>query len=210
MSIELYSTLTTYGDQILLSPNLHDTDGFVEWTEKNFEYVRYNPRKNVDRWGLSITSADGGLTGRPDLDSLKEYNKEHGTNWLEDSFNVPTPVLQYKQLRKLINPIKDKIFRSHILKLNPGGFFPPHRDFYGKDFSSFRIIVPLVNFNAPRVHFILDNKILNWTAGHMHFLNTAKVHTLFNASFDPSYWIVLNVKTVPDTVDFVIKNVEFA
>ena len=210
MSIELYSTLTTYGDQILLSPNLHDTDGFVEWTEENFEYVRYNPRKNVDRWGLSITSADGGLSGRPDLDSLKEYNKEHGTNWLEDSFNVPTPVLQNKQLRKLINPIQDKIFRSHILKLNPGGFFPPHRDFYGKDFSSFRIIVPLVNFNAPRVHFILDNKILNWTAGHMHFLNTAKVHTLFNASFDPSYWIVLNVKTVPDTVDFVIKNVEFA
>ena len=43
-----------------------------------------------------------------------------------------------------------------------------------------------------------------------YFLNTAKVHTLFNASFDPSYWIVLNVKTVPETVDFVIKNVEFA
>ena len=70
--------------------------------------------------------------------------------------------------------------------------------------------MPLVNFNAPRVHFILDNKILHWTNGHMHFLNTAKVHTLFNASFDPSYWIVLNVKTVPETVDFVIKNVEFA
>ena len=45
MSIELYSTLTAYGDQILLSPNLHDTEGFVEWTEENFEYVRYNPRK---------------------------------------------------------------------------------------------------------------------------------------------------------------------
>ena len=100
MSIELYSTLTAYGDQILLSPNLHDTDGFVEWTEENFEYVRYNPRKNVDRWGLSITSADGGLTGRPDLDSLKEYNKEHGTNWLEDSFNVPTPVLEYEKLKE--------------------------------------------------------------------------------------------------------------
>lgn len=210
MSSDLYTMILNYGDQILLRNLLEDPEEFVEWTEENFNYVRYNPRKNVDRWGLSITSLDGGVTGRPDLDSLREYNKENGTNWLERSFDVPTPVLEHPGLAKLVEPIKDKIFRSHILKLNPGGFFPPHRDYYGKEFSSFRIIVPLVNCQPPRVNFLLEEKVLHWQKGRMYFLNTAKVHTLFNASFDPSYWIVFNVETEPKTVDFIINNVEFA
>jgi len=209
MSNELYSMLTNYGSMIMLKNKLNDPKQFVDWTEQNFDYVRYNPRKKVDRWGLSITSLDGGLSGIPDLDSLKEYNKENHTSYTEKSFNVPTPVLEHTELKDFLEPIKDNIFRSHILKLNPGGYFPPHRDYYGTKFGSFRIIVPLVNFEPPEVNFVLEDKILNWRAGHMYFLNTAKMHYVFNSSFNPSYWIVLNLSTKQETIDFVISNIKF-
>lgn len=209
MSSDLYTKLTNFGSMIMLRNELEDPQGFVNWTEQNFEYVKYNPRKNVDRWGLSITSLDGGVTGLPDLDSLKEYNKEYGTSYDERSFNVPTPVLKNENLKNFLQPIQDKIFRSHILKLNPGGFFPPHRDYFGTKFGSFRIIVPLVNFNPPEVSFVLEDKILNWRQGHMYFLDTAKMHYLFNCSFEPSYWLVLNLSTEEETIDFVIRNVRY-
>ena len=44
------------------------------------DWKPYNLRKSHQRWGLSITSLDGGLSGIPDLDSLYEYNKKNGTN----------------------------------------------------------------------------------------------------------------------------------
>ena len=72
MSFELYTALSEYGDVFELRRELWNPDKFVQWTEDNFEYVRYNPRKNVPRYGLSITSLDGGVSGVPDLDSLYE------------------------------------------------------------------------------------------------------------------------------------------
>ena len=43
------------------------------------EWKRYNPRKTENnRWGLSVTSFDGGLSGYPDLDSLLNYEQETG------------------------------------------------------------------------------------------------------------------------------------
>ena len=53
---------------------------YKKLNEENFDYVKYNHRKNINRLGLSVTSLDGGVTGVPDLDSLLQYNNIHGTN----------------------------------------------------------------------------------------------------------------------------------
>ena len=78
MSTYLYNCLVTYGLQIELSTKINGWE-VMKWTEENFDYVRYNRRKDINRYGLSITSLDGGLTGIPDLDSLHEYNLENKT-----------------------------------------------------------------------------------------------------------------------------------
>ena len=75
----LYNYLTVYGSMYETRHQLKNSHDFLSWTEENFEYVKYNPRKDINRYGLSITSLDGGLSGRIDLDSLYEYNKEHNT-----------------------------------------------------------------------------------------------------------------------------------
>ena len=82
-----YQTLTQYGNFIELDVTTN-AEQLVSWAD-TFDWVKYNPRKDVNRWGLSITSLDGGLSGVPDLDSLYEYNKEHNTNYTEKDFNKP-------------------------------------------------------------------------------------------------------------------------
>ena len=66
-----YQTLTQYGNFIELDVTTN-AEQLVSWAG-TFDWVKYNPRKDVNRWGLSITSLDGGLSGVPDLDSLYEY-----------------------------------------------------------------------------------------------------------------------------------------
>lgn len=208
MTINLYSVLTAYGTVYETSHKLKNPKDFVKWTEENFTYVKYNPRKDIRRYGLSITSLDGGLSGIPDLDSIGEYNTEHRSILTERSFKTFTPVYEYADLQKILKPIESSIFRSHILRLDPGGFFPPHRDFKGLRFDSFRLIIPLQNVNPPDFNFIIEDKIYHWKEGTVYFVDTARMHYLFNASFEPSYFIVYNIDLNEDTIRYITKNLK--
>jgi hypothetical protein len=105
------------------------------------------------------------------------------------------------------------LFRTHILKLNPGGYFPPHRDaLMGK---SFRLIVPLKNCKAPSVNFVLEDKILNFEEGRVYFVDTIRMHYIFNGTspdkdrFDPSYWLIMNVRCNEQSVNEVLSNLKY-
>lgn len=186
-----YRDLSQYGNQVELEVTT-DAEKLISWID-TFEWQKYNPRKDVNRWGLSVTSTDGTFNGI-DLDSLSEYNKEHGTTWGEKDFNVPTPVLN-DQIKELLEPWEGYYYRTHFLKFGPGGFFPPHRDwdYSGGQIDTFRLIMPLRNVNPPQFNFILDGQQLHWDVGRMYFLDTLKMHYLFNSSFTDSYWLVVNV-----------------
>lgn len=207
--IDEYLRLSLLGRVASLTMFVNQPRKFVEDTEAHYQYVKYNPRKPIERYGLSITSLDGGVSGIPDLDSLLEYNKENNTSYTEGDFRVPTPVYHDDRLKKVLEPFEGFITRSHILKLNSGGYFPPHRDSY-YNFKYFRIIVPLSNIKPKSVYFILDDLTINsdMEEGRAYFVDTVKAHTLFNANFKPSYWLVLNVDCVKETVDTVIKNLQ--
>lgn len=208
-NINLYNELTIFGSVYPLKYRVRKPYEFVEWTETNFDYVKYNPRKEINRFGLSITSLDGGVSGIPDLDSIKEYNRDNNTSYSEKDFVIHTPVYDHTEISKILEPIKYEICRSHILKLGPGGFFPAHRDFVRNYFDTFRLIIPLYNVNPPKSVFIIDNKIHYWKEGQMYFVDTAKIHYLFNASMESSYWIVVNAFLNDKTIDYVTTNMEY-
>lgn len=209
MGLDLYQQLTAYGSIYQTSFKLPKPHDFVKWTEDNFNYLQYNPRKNINRYGLSITSLDGGLSGIPDLDSLPEYNQENGTMYIETDFNVPTPVYDYPDLKKILDPIKKYICRTHVLKIGPGGFFPPHRDFRGCNYRSYRLIIPLKNVNPPEHTFIINNTIQYWEPGSVYFVDTALMHYLFNASSVYTYMIVINVVLNQESINFVTHNLKY-
>jgi|TARA_Y100000389_G_scaffold60199_1_gene56348 hypothetical protein len=190
--------LTQYGQHIELDVTT-DPEMLIAWAN-DFEWQKYNPRKDVNRWGLSVTSSDGTFNGI-DLDSLYEYNKENKTSYNEKDFNVATPVLN-KQIHDILLPWDKDYYRTHFLKFGPGGFFPPHRDwnYHSGKADSFRLIMPLRNVNPPYFNFVLEDKTLHWEPGRLYFVDTLKMHYLFNSSFNDSYWLIVNVDLNPDTI----------
>ena len=188
-----YNSLLSFGDLIPLKLKC-DVKKLFDETEE-FVYLKYNPRKDIERYGLSITSLDGSLNGI-DLDSIKEYNKENNTEYDELSFNKFTKVYHTSsEIQKIVKPFKNHIGRSHILSLQEGGYFPPHRDLpvYVEQQNSLRILVPLKGCNPPDMYFMYEDKPLHFEHGRAYFLNTNKSHNLF--SFKGSDMIVLNIKT---------------
>ena len=199
-----YNSLLSFGDLIPLKLKC-DVKKLFDETEE-FVYLKYNPRKNIERYGLSITSLDGSLNGI-DLDSIKEYNKENNTNYDELSFNELTSVYyDSEEIQKIVNPFLGHIGRSHILHLPEGGYFPPHRDLpvYVEEQNSLRILVPLKGCNPPDMYFMYEDKPLHFEHGRAYFLNTNKAHNLF--SFKESYMIVLNIKTSEEIYNIIGNN----
>ena len=198
----LYSTLTRFGDYYPL--RLRNRLGnLIQDLENNFEWVQYNPRKSINRDGLSITSLDGSLSGSPDLDSLYDYYKETGKSYTEKDFNVKTPVYEY--FKQWLDPIQEHLGRTHVIKINEGGYFPPHRDNKHLEIESFRLFLPLT-YDSTRNFFMLEDRKLEFNKGEIYFIDTAKMHTVFNTDVHPFYFVVANVilteKSVKDTLKF--------
>jgi len=198
----LYSALTRFGDYYPLRLE-YNVDNIIEELEEKFEWVQYNPRKKNDRYGLSITSLDGGLSGRPDLDSLYEYYNETGIALHDWDFNKKTPIYSY--FEQWLNPFEKWLGRTHVIKLNAGGFFPPHRDHKHANIDSFRIFLPL-NYNTRAAFFLLEDKRMEFKNGTMYFIDTAKMHTLFNTSETPFYFVVGNITLTEESVETVAKH----
>ena len=157
---------------------------------------------------MSRTSLDGWLSGIPDLDSLKEYNIENGTRYTEGDFRTCTDVWNKSpDVQALVKDISPYMFRVHVLKFKPGGFFPIHRDYHRGRFDHIRLICPIDNCAYPANVFILNGNILHdWEYGRLYFLNTVKDHMLFNASTEDSYWLIFNVDLNEDVAKFVHYN----
>ena len=180
----------------------------VEDVEKNIsDYVEhfklYNPRKkNYNRYGLSLTSKDGGFSGIPDLDSLSEYNQQHGTNFDEMDFREWTPFFKNSEpLKEIMKPFHNYIGRSHILRLDKGGFFPPHRDLCH---TSFRLFISLCKKEEDYV-FLLDNKKVFFQPGRLYFINTLLTHSLFSF-WDESLFVVFNIELSEKAIQAVLQN----
>ena len=91
----LTDLIANFGDVIELSLPTWNIRNAVEVISKHPGWVQYNPRKINKRQGLSVTSLDGGFSGVPDLDSLREYNLENGTQYNESNFKARTSIVNY-------------------------------------------------------------------------------------------------------------------
>lgn len=195
--------LTSFGNFIKLNLKI-DRDSFLsKISDSSVEWVPYNKTKTWShRYGLSLFSLDGGTSGEIDLNSVREWNMAHGTNYQEMSFRAPTRYWNhFNSVFSILKPIEDFLGRSHILRLDEGGIFPPHRDNFSRRDQTFRLI-SFINCLPNNLHFIVDGQLQHFQEYHFYFLNTRLVHSL--VSFNPhSYVLVFNVALNEHTVDFV-------
>jgi hypothetical protein len=147
-------------------------------------WVKYNPRKPLNRWGASITSLNGGIDGIPDLDSLKEYNALMGTSYSESDFRVFTP--QGAPLSKIVSDFD--VGRSHVIRLPAGGFFPRHRD---SDHSCFRLIYTANNCGPENLVWLQGDRVVRLRNQRWYYLNTLHEHAVF--AFNQVEFVVFNI-----------------
>jgi hypothetical protein len=151
------------------------------------DWKPYNLKKPNNRWGLSITSLDGKLSGIPDLDSLYEYNKHNNTNINNQDINTYTEV--YKNmptLQNIIEPWKPWLGRCHFLKLNAGGFFPEHYDINKLDYSydDIRLIAFVNNTSKYTMKFLYEDQLIEVENGSLYWFNASKRHSVFSMQDD--------------------------
>lgn len=209
-----YFRIFHLGDVIELKPSSNVTNLMQQIEPFNDKWFKYNPRKPIPRDGLSIINDTGELVAGPDLDSLPQYNAENGTTLSEVDFKTPTPVFHTEEINKLLSPMTSFAARTHILRLPPGGYFPPHRDEALREerdrVLSFRLIMALQNCEYPNVQFMLDNEFVEFKQGKLYVVNTFKSHSLVNMSTQPSYWLVINGIVCDDAVDYIHMNMSVA
>lgn len=203
----LYDVLARYGDVYGLKCELNPRRVMDELKLYEDDWVQYNPRKNIPRRGLSITSLDGGLSGIPDLDSVKEYNIKNNLTLDETDFNQKTEL--WPLVEPALKPFENFLGRTHFIQMDQTGCFPPHRDQYDIELNSFRLFIALKGCNPPNNYFIIDEKIYHWEHGRVYFINTCKEHTIFTPR-DPSTFCVANIVVSEDSVNTVLKHLQIS
>lgn len=206
-----YTRLHTMGDWLELQDFdskqiMRDLDSW-----KN-EWKPYNRNKPNNRFGLSITSLDGGLGGIPDLDSLYEYNKINGTDVKNHDIKTLTPVYDSSsELQKIIEPWKPWLGRCHFLKLNAGGYFPEHYDINKLDYAYDEIrLIGFVNKSSKyTLKFLYEDKLLDVQDGSLYWFNANKRHSVFSMT-DDCIMIVFCLKFDEKLFETVIKEYQLA
>lgn len=197
--------LSSLGDIVPLDFTIDIKKIQKELENFNNDWKQYNPRKPYSRQGLSITSLDGKLTGIPDLDSLFEFNKLNNTNVTEVDINTKTLVADKVVSLNPVLDIFDTIGRSHFIKLNQGGFFPPHRDGKILEVTCFRILTMCHNCDPKQFVFLYENKKIDLEPGRPYYINTRKEHSVFSY-VDNSVQCVLNIPLTKENVNAVINH----
>ena len=174
--------LNTMSDWIELNPGFKKDKLLEELKPFKNDWKKYNPTKINNRWGLSVTSIDGGLHGVPDLASLRDWELQTGEVVHNHDLNVPTPVWgECPTLIKLLEPWKPWLGRCHFLRMDRGSFFPEHFDINKEDYSYDEVrFVGFVKCNEYDFKWIYDDKIFAGESGSFWYFNASKRHSVFS------------------------------
>jgi len=201
--------IVNWGEVVELDFPKMDLNLVKDVLDKHPGWKPYQPHKSgYSRFGLSVTSLDGQYSGEPDLYSLREWQNMTGESYNEMSFRKRTNVVQFlPELDQFLNFWEPNLGRTHFLKLDKGGFFPPHRD-NGAIVAvpTFRIIVPIYNFGINDMKWIQDEKIQRFDLGATYFVNTSRLHSVFSF-VDNCLMLVLNVKADEHILSKMVKKI---
>ena len=200
--------ITNYGNVVEFDFPHWDTLRAHDILSKHPGWVRYQPQKPNNRWGLSVTSLDGNFSGVPDLYSLRDYNELNGTQYWEADFKARTNVVEFiPELNPFLDFFGSSLGRVHFLRLDAGGFFPPHRDNGAiVDSPTFRILVPIYSFGKNQMKWIQEEQVLTLETGKTYFINTTRAHSLFSF-VDNCTMLVLNVIATKEVLDKLVRRV---
>lgn len=204
----LWNSLCNLGDMTKMK--LH-FDGYkvIEQLEPfKGNWCPYNVKKDTvnNRWGLPITSHSGDVMDNYHMNSFGHMQRYHDIEMKEENFTTPTEVFEkIPEVAKIIDIFRPDIGRVHFLRVDKGGFFPPHRDFPGPDPEYVRLLCAFGNCKPENFAHILDGKLIYPDPGYLYFVNFQLDHSVFSFS-DGLYALILTVKLNQRTHDLIMKH----
>jgi hypothetical protein len=204
----LWNSLCNLGDMVKLKlkVNGHELVQQLEQFEDN--WCPYNAKKDThnNRWGLPVTSHTGDVMDNYHLNSFGHMQRYHDVEMKEENFTTPTEVYnKIPQLASLVDAFAPDIGRVHLLRVDEGGFFPPHRDFPGVGPEYFRLLCTFGKAQPENYAHILDKQLIYPDPEYVHFINFQKEHSVFSYT-NGLYSLILTVKLNQRTHDLIIKN----
>jgi hypothetical protein len=204
----LWNSLTNLGSYTKLDLRITETAVTKDLLKFSENWCPYNEKKDVhnNRWGLPVTSHSGDVTDNYHLNSFGYMQKYHDVEMKEENFTTPTDVYHsIPEIKKLVDVFAPDIGRVHILKVNQGGYFPPHRDFAGVAPEYFRLSCVFGSCSEFNYVQTLHDQIFRPERSHLYFINFQLNHSVFSFS-DNLYNLILTVKLNRRTHDLIIKH----
>lgn len=204
----LWNSLCHLGSYCKLKLRLNQYDILQQLQFYQNLWVRHNEIKDPhnNRWALPITSASGEITDTRHLGSFGYMKHTHNIEFSERDFITPTELyLKIPSVKNLVDMFYPDIGRVHFIRLDRGGFFPPHRDFKGMSPEYFRLISVFGNCSPENYAFILDGKLVYAEPEWVYFSNVQLDHCAFSFS-NSVYYLILTVKLTDRTHDIIMNN----
>jgi hypothetical protein len=204
----LWNSLTNLGSYAKLDLRITETVVTKDLLKFSENWCPYNEKKDVhnNRWGLPVTSHTGDVMDNYHLNSFGYMQKYHDVEMKEENFTTPTDVYHaIPEIKKLVDVFAPDIGRVHILKVNQGGYFPPHRDFAGVAPEYFRLSCVFGSCSDFNYVQTLHDQIFRPERSHLYFVNFQLNHSVFSFS-DNLYNLILTVKLNRRTHDLIIKH----
>lgn len=203
---QLWNNLTKLGKYTLLNLTINEKEVLYQLEEFKDNWCPYNQVKdpNNNRWGLPITSQSGDVMDNYHLNSFGYMQQYHNRQLDESDFTVPTAVYYaVPDLKKLVDIFFPDIGRVHLLRVDKGGYFPPHRDFQGMAPEYFRIVCVFGNCEKNDYFHVLDNQQCQLDRATVYFVNFQLTHSVFSFT-DNVYNLILTVKLNQRTHDLLL------
>ena len=204
----IWNTLCNMGDTIKLKWKINEHEVLEQLEQFKDNWCPYNVKKdaNNNRWGLPITSHSGDVMDNYHLNSFGYMQKYHDVEMKEENFTTPTEVYnKIPELAKLVDAFAPDIGRVHLLRVDQGGFFPPHRDFPGVGPEWMRLLLVFGKCKPENFVHMLDGKPMYPDPGYLYFVNFQKDHSVF--SFSDGLYALISTCKVNDRVHDLIINI---
>lgn len=160
----------------------------------------FQPREGIlnDRDSILLYSLPGDTATSPT--GLSHIHANLGRMPRESEFTHPTEAVELFHSCKEIMECFSPMYRSFIISLNAGGFYPRHRDHFLINRESFRLITFLGD-SSDSLEWEVEGSIKTFLPNTTYYLDTRKMHRL--ASWKHGSTMV--VWNVPKTWSNVLK-----
>lgn len=204
----LWNGLCNLGDTVKLKLRF-DTQSVMNKLEQfKDNWCPYNVKKDKvnNRWGLPLTSHTGDVLDNYHLNSFGYMQRYHNVEMKEENFTTPTQVYHaLNEISDIVEIFKPDIGRVHLLRVDQGGYFPPHRDFPGAAPEYFRLLAVFGKCKPENFVHTLDGKLFYPDPGFVYFCNFQLDHAVASFS-DGLHALILTVRLNKRTHDLIIKH----